>query len=424
MTQTISESAVTGAGAIAGARFPLFQETIKRTVPSLKQKPKKPKTFKLKENTQTVDRVTTSSLKELLRSKQKQSELNDQSEVFALEDNDGAIVKVYVQLDQAESFKTALENALHDAEDSGIEIAEVLFNLHKSFDIVHVEWGTGSIPEDEEVKGGNVANSIDAEDQGFPDTEELGDVDAEQRGTPEETSAIEDGQDDFGDLTDVADPTVQTASGDGAIDQVKLMNQIVALLQSQADAQRAKAEAEKAQADVAAAEAAAKAAAHYASHQEEVMDMENYNKHKQEEKRQSQIQAKLLRYRHDMRKDDNAEMSDKLNDPQYLLNTLYKANIGESTMNNTHTMPVTDPTPEEEEVLRMEDWEKEQKETQQQKKLRDRMIRYKYNQRKSAAASEPQGSEQPKQEAQGAGEPKKGSLMDYLLAARRNAAQE
>lgn len=149
--------------------------------------------------------------------------------------------------------------------------------------------------------------------------------------------------------------------------------------------------------------------------------MENYNKHKQEEKRQSQIQAKLLRYRHDMRKDDNAEMSDKLNDPQYLLNTLYKANIGESAMNNTATMPVNDPTPEEEEVLRMEDWEKEQKETQQQKKLRDRMIRYKYNQRK--AAGQPTEGE-PEQAQQKEAEPKKGSLMNYLLAARRGAAQE
>lgn len=416
MSQSMKESISTGAGAIAGARFPLFQETIKRPVPKVKKRKK----FKLKENAPAIDRVTTNSLKELLRSKQKQSELNDQSEVFALEDADGAVVKVYVRSDQAESFKTAIENALHDAEEEGVEIAEVLFNLHKSFDIVHVEWGNGAIPEDEEVKG-TVANGEDAEQQGFPDNEELGDVDAEQRGTPEETSAIEDGSAELDDLTNVADPTVQTASGDGAIDQVKLMNQIVALLQSQADAQRAKAEAEKAQADVAAAEAAAKAAAHYASHQEEVMDMENYNKHKQEEKRQSQIQAKLLRYRHDMRKDDNAEMSDKLNDPQYLLNTLYKANIGESAMNNTATMPVNDPTPEEEEVLRMEDWEKEQKETQQQKKLRDRMIRYKYNQRK--AAGQPTEGE-PEQAQQKEAEPKKGSLMNYLLAARRGAAQE
>lgn len=421
MTSTVNESVSIGAGAIAGARFPLFTDTIKRSIPKMKA-PKKKKSFKLKENTQTVDRVTTTSLKELLRAKQKAGELNDNSEVFALEDNDGAIVKVYVQPDQADNFRSALELALHNAEDEGIEIAEVLFNLHRSFDIVHVEWGNGSIPEDEEVKPDSIENSEDAEERGFPDSDELGDVDAERRGTPEETSDVEDGTVDIDDLSDIADPTVQTASGEGAVDQVKLMNQIVSLLQSQADAQRAKAEAEKAQADVAAAEAAAKAAAHYASHQEEVMDMENYNKHQQEQKRQSQIQAKLLRYRHDLRKDQDSDISDKLNDPQFLLNTLHKANIGESTMNSSSTLPVNDPTPEEEEILRMEDWEKAQKETQHKQKLRDRLVRYKYNQRKADGEQDQGKSEQqaaPNQEGK-----KRGSLMDYLLAARRNAAQE
>lgn len=419
------ENIATGAAGIAGVRGALF--TTSRPIPPIdtvtmspyaktpnplkrKKKPMKVKDIALKEG-QDFDVVTTSALKDLLRNKQRDSELRDTTEVFALEDSDGAIVKVYVKKDQAEEFKTAIENAMADEESQNKELAEILFDLHKGFEIVSVDWGKGSIAEDEEV-----ANSKDAEAKGFPDTEELGDVEAETQSTEADSAKTDDelGMDAELDTVDAG------ADISGAADQTQMLNQIIQLLQAQADAQRAKAEADKAKADVEAAEAAARAATQYSAHQEQVMDMENYNKRKQEERRENQIQAKLLRYRHDLRKDKSQSLDDKLNDPEYLLNTLHKISIGES-------MNITPPTPEEEEVLRMEDWEKEQKEQKQKQQLRDRLLRYKHAQRKAAEQaqpSEPQAQRNESEENQDEKEfdPKTGSLLDYLL--KVNAAQQ
>lgn len=414
----------TGAGSVAGYRGALFVGHQTRPMPPIdqvtmspyattpnpftrKKKPMKVKKLVAVKESQDFDTVTTSALKDLLRNKQRDSELRDTTEVFALEDSDGAIVKVYVKKDQAEDFKRAIETALADEDEQSKEIAEILFDLHKGFEIVSVDWGKGSIPEDEEVK-----NSVDAEEQGFPDTEELGDVEAELQGDADQASAEGD---DFGAEIGGDDLGAPAPDVDGQIDQTKMLNQIISLLQAQADAQRAQADAAKAKADVEAAEAAARAAAQYSSYQEEVMDMENYNKRQQEERRENQIQAKLLRYRHDLRKDQSRSFEDKLNDPEYLLNTLHKASIGES-------VKFTPPTPEEEEILHMEDWEKEEKEKKQQQQLRDRMLRYKHAQRKSQAASATTAQEsQDSQEAEKAFDPKSGSLMDYLLHSKHSA---
>lgn len=423
-----------GAGSIAGFRAALFVGNVNRPTPPIdaitmspyattpnplnRKKPKmKVKGTTLKEN-KDFDTVTTSALRDLLRQKQRDSELRDTSEVFALEDNDGAVVKVYVKKDQAEDFKHAIETILADEEDQGKEIAEILFDLHKGFDIVSVDWGKGSIPEDEE----QIANSEDAEAQGFPGSDELGDVDAEMQGTPDEASSTDGGG------LDGVEPDLDAATNAG-IDQATMLNQIIGLLQAQADAQRAQADAAKAQADVQAAEAAGKAAAQYASYQEEVMDMENYNKRQQEERRENQIQAKLIRYRHDLRKEESKTLDDKLNDPEYLLNTLHKASIGESVTATKYTPA----TPEEEEVLKMEDWEKAEKAKKKDEQIRDRLVRYRH----ANKANEPTGgTEAPAADAQVDSEakkfdPKSGRLMDYLLrlkdaqkAGEHNAAQQ
>lgn len=415
----------TGAGGISGFRGALFVGNVSRPMPPIdqltmspyattpnpltrKKKPMKLKNVSIKEN-QDFDVVTTSALRDLLRSKQRDSELRDTTEVFALEDSDGAIVKVYVKKDQAEDFKRAIETALAD-EDDQKEIAEILFDLHKGFEIVSVDWGNGSIPEDEEV-----SNSVDAEEQGFPDNDSLGDVGAEEQGTADEASAINGGIE--GDLSGDAGMSPDI---DGQVDQTKMLTQIIGLLQSQADAQRAQADAAKAKADVDAAEAAGRAAAQYSSYQEEVMDMDNYNKRQQEDRRENQIQAKLIRYRHDLRKEKGRSLDDKLEDPEYLLNTLHKASIGES-------VNITPPTPEEEEVLHMEDWEKTEKEKKHSDQLRDRMLRYKHARNKAAQTEQaPAAPQQESQATQPEAEepqfdPKSGSLMDYLLRSKAAA---
>lgn len=414
--KTTFENVCTGAGAIAGARVPLFQNPIQRTLAPKKQKRlKSSRRLKLRESL-GLDNITTASLKDLLRSKQRDKELRDSTEVFALEDGDGAIVKVYVKRDQADDFKKTIENLLADEEVADKELAEVLYDLHQQFDIVSVEWGEGAIPEDEE----KVENSVDAQAKGFPDTDELGDVEAETQGTPDESSAaaadLDQGDGDADLDIDVEGDSASVPDLDGATDQASLLTQIVGLLKAQVDAQRAQADADKAKADVEAAEAAARAAAQYSTYQEEVMDMENYNKRKQEERRENQIQSKLIRYRHDLRKDSSKSLEDKLNDPEHLLNTLHKISIGES-------MKFTPATPEEEEILHMEEWEKQEKEKKQQQQLRDRLNRYRHSKRKQPAGAGQQAepAERPaRSDEGGSGQQRKsGSLMDYILRDRR-----
>lgn len=407
----------TGAASIAGARGAMFVTS--RPMPALgvvtmspyapkAQQKRKAKKIKISTITESdnLDTVTTSSLKDLLRQKQRDSELRDTTEVLALEDSDGAVVKVYVKKDQAEDFKAAIQSSIADAEEEGKELAEVLFDLHRDFDIVSVDWGKGSIPEDEEQTD-DVTDSVDAEDKDYPDGDGIGDIEADEQTDADDTS---DG--DMGDEMDLDDlsPDTTGADVDGAIDQSQLLQQILTLLTAQASAQHAKAEAEKAEADVRAAEAAGKAAQQYASHQEEVMDMENFNKRSQEEKRENQIQAKLIRYRHDLRKEDGASLEDKLNDPEYLLNTLHKASIGESVKYHPAT-------PEEQEILHMEDWEETEKQKKEHMTLRDRLNRFRHKSKKAAAATTTTQAtnEEVEDTSKKPFDPKTGSLLDYIL---------
>lgn len=70
---------------------------------------------------------------------------------FGLETDDGKIVKVYVNAEQAETFEKALATKLGEIDD----IEEVLNELSKEYEIVDVEWPEegGENPEGEEEEG-------------------------------------------------------------------------------------------------------------------------------------------------------------------------------------------------------------------------------------------------------------------------------
>jgi len=72
---------------------------------------------------------------------------------FGLETDDGKIVKVYVNAEQAEAFEKALATKLGEIDD----IEEVLNELSKEYEIVDVEWpeegGDEKNPEDEQDDG-------------------------------------------------------------------------------------------------------------------------------------------------------------------------------------------------------------------------------------------------------------------------------
>lgn len=317
---------------------------------------------------------------------QRKQEVEGSTTAFAFEDDEGHLVKVYVNKEQAENFKKELGELLDDAEHEDLEISEVIYRLHQKYDIVNVEWCEGAIPEDEEVVDPNapIQNNVDAENKGLPDPE-TGDINAAAQADPNAVSA-EPGAEGEADPM-AADATTAPVDVNAEVSKMAMLDKVLGLLQARTDADRAKAEAEKAKSDVEASRVAAQAAAQYASSQEELMDMDNYNKRSQEDKREATLQSKLIRYRHDLRKQSTTSLEDKLKDPDFLLNMLAKAHkadrLGESM---THPIIATPPSPEEEELLHAEDWEKEQSEKQKAEKNRERLLRYRHEAKKKRAA--------------------------------------
>lgn len=318
------------------------------------------------------------AVKGALRSVQRRQEIEDTTSAFAFEDDEGHLVKVYVPKDKADDFKEALGALLDEAEREDLEIAEVIYKLHQNFDIVNVEWCDGAIPEDEEqVADPNapVQNNNDAENRGFPEGDPEAEVNADSQTNAADVSA-EAGEE----MPDMAADTATDVNGE--VGKVELLDKVLSLLQSKTDAERAKADAEKAKADVEASKVAAQAAAHYASSQEEIMDMENFNKRQQEDKREATLQSKLIRYRHDLRKESSSSLEDKINDPDFLLNMLSKAVAGRKL---GESMNITPPTPEEEELLHAEDWEEEQRKKKADEKAREKLLRYRHEKKKQTA---------------------------------------
>ena len=324
---------------------------------------------------------------------QRKQEVEGSTTAFAFEDDEGHLVKVYVNKEQAENFKKELGELLDDAEHEDLEISEVIYRLHQKYDIVNVEWCDGAIPEDEEVVDPNapIQNNVDAENKGLPDPE-TGDINAAAQADPNAVSA-EPGAEGEADPM-AADATTAPVDVNAEVSKMAMLDKVLGLLQARTDADRAKAEAEKAKSDVEASRVAAQAAAQYASSQEELMDMDNYNKRSQEDKREATLQSKLIRYRHDLRKQSTTSLEDKLKDPDFLLNMLAKAHkadrLGESM---THPIIANPPSPEEEELLHAEDWEKEQSEKQKAEKNRERLLRYRHEAKKKRMQPATEGAE-------------------------------
>jgi len=114
---------------------------------SMMKKLKKEFGFLSENETEDSSGIEDNVLKQLDRSEK----LDDIDTVtFGLETDDGKIVKVYVQADQAEEFEKALSAKLGEVDD----IEECLNELSKEFQIVDVEWPDDKEDEEEDVEDG------------------------------------------------------------------------------------------------------------------------------------------------------------------------------------------------------------------------------------------------------------------------------
>ena len=273
-----------------------------------------------------------------------------QTKGFALEDDNGAIVKVFVPMEQSADFERALATTLDDHLEDETEIAEILHNLRKDFDIVDVSWSEDAIPEDEEGDIPAEGDAVDADVEG-PDgematgSEDAGGLGGEGAGGEDDPMQAND--------TDVPGPSGSAPSDDAGL---SALDKIIDMMSADAEARKAEADARKAEAAVQAGQVAAQAASARSKAEEEIMDMENYNKRSKEEKRERDLRGKVIRYRHDQRMDSQGGIgSDGVGQGN---GENQAGGMGESVQFSSFLLgegKYAPATPEEEEIMDMED---------------------------------------------------------------------
>lgn len=234
----------------------------------------------------------------------KQSQATKTNSVqFGLQDDKDNIIRVFVDAEHAEEFESALQHHL-EVDMKKIEIAELLFSLKDEFNILNVVWPTvvdDAVEEEETSKNGEMQNQdTDMNDETDPDSINPDDQQSsdENRGVGEEKGTHDVGEDDV----PVADLPQQDAFS-GADDQKTTINSILAMLSSDAEAKKADADARAAEARAREAESMARAAEAKIKSEEQILDMEAYNKTQTTEKSETRKLAKLAKYRHDLKRE-------------------------------------------------------------------------------------------------------------------------
>ncbi len=314
LIKKINEDAV-GAGDVGASAMPLFAQFVRREQPAGKSIPKPivikygKSAVKKKAKPAKKEPFTTLGLKEAVAhfyeningedaeavapdfdasevtAKLKSLEQRDSEDfrdtvAFGLEDDDGNVVRVRIKHDQAPEFEKALQAFMSDAnEDEELpEIAELLFKLKDQFDIVDVEWP--EIEEDEEegqvLDNGEMPQGDDAGLAGDPGLE----------------------GDGLGDA-----PPAEPAVTD-------LLTQVIDMMKADADARKADARAREAEAKNREAEAAISQAQNRVKHEEELLDMDTYNKNKKEQEKESKRLAQLAQWRREVGDGEEGESDD------------------------------------------------------------------------------------------------------------------
>lgn len=201
------------------------------------------------------------------------SEKKSNIAVFGLEDDEGNIVKVYVDKEHSQKFEDALAIMIADSEavfadddqqKTAKEIGEILYKLKDQFDIRDVEWG--SIKGDEE--------------------EEVTDIDQIKEDEPVEGE-------DAGDAGDGADADEGTAT--------TALQSVIAMMQADSEARRAEADARRMEAEAVIAKNASETARSQAAKEEDLLDMKEHERAQKAAKKEAETLAKLAKYKKDIK---------------------------------------------------------------------------------------------------------------------------
>jgi hypothetical protein len=298
-------SGATGSSTVASTSMPLFKSLVKRISPThprvlkLATLPSTTITKKLKlgiseafhmledlspdRNNQNFD---ASEIISKLKSLEDKESVNYKDTVtFGLVDNNGGIVKVSIPKDQATSFEQDIQHMMgeYEEDESTPEIAEILFNLKNNYTIVDVEW-----PDVEEDAEDSASTLEPGAEGGLPGEE--GGLPGEEGGLPGEEEALP-GEEE-------ALPGAGTEPGVESV--TSLLTQVIDMMKTDADARKAEAQAREAEFKTRQSVAARDQAMARVKQEEQMLDMDEYNKSKKEREKESKKLAQLAKWKHDI----------------------------------------------------------------------------------------------------------------------------
>jgi len=272
-----ASSGSVGASSISTSPTRFFDDPISRKVDTeVPKKPKKRKKSKLRKvEINEAEEVDTDEMIARMRNYENTAK-NDITkhniDIFGLEDDEGNLIKIYINKSDSESFSKELDNYLDQADNSNIEIPEIIFNLKNQFNIIDVVWPTYGEDEEESTVSDDTIG-----------TEDGGETDGEEGESENDSEITSDGEEDMGD----------EASAEN--DPQTILNNIIKMMTANAEATKAEARAKEAQYNAINADSNIKKA-------EEMADMDDYFKKKAESAKDEATLKKLVQYRSDVKR--------------------------------------------------------------------------------------------------------------------------
>ena len=199
---------------------------------------------------------------------------------FGLVDTNDKTIRVTIPKDQSSSFEQDLQHFMgeYSENQSPPEIAEILFKLKDRYNIINVEWP--KVEEDEE------SSTLNPEDQ----------------------------QSDTGDMNEEIpmEEPLEEPSTDKTTD---LLNQVIDMMKADAEARKAEAHARESEAKAKQADAARHQAMARVSQEEQLLDMEAFQKQEKEQEKEAKRLAQLAKWKRDMSDYDEDKVAPER--PQY-----------------------------------------------------------------------------------------------------------
>ena len=202
---------------------------------------------------------------------------------FGLEDQRGNLIRVKVDSSQAREFEQALANTLEDNEADDRDIGEIIYDFKDKFDILGIEWPRESLEEaDDEPEETEEPSEAEPE----MDADELDDLGPIEEPAP-------------------AAPPAQSSTND---ELNTTLLAIVDMLKSEIEAKKAEARAREKEAEAQQAKYAAEIAANKVKAEQDILDMEAWNKKNNAERGEARKLAMLAKYRYEK---NQAEKEDR-----------------------------------------------------------------------------------------------------------------